>query len=267
MRNAGPRSSGFVFIVLTYLATWTIQVPLALAAHHQLSFAVPRWIQIGSTLSPGIIAVILAACLEGRAGIKRLLGAIITWRVPPLLYAAALLLPAACVVPALVLYCFGLHQPLDLSEWSLPLILFFVFLPFSPLFEEVGWRGYLLPRLQARLHPVLAAVLLGLVWGAWHIPMILTQNAEGDRTGTFLVEFILGTIPLSILFTWLFNRSGQSLLITILFHAAVNATFALFAKVPTGELRPFGCTMIMLTAFAAFTIWKTQGRLGLPASA
>ncbi|MDP9047936.1 MAG: CPBP family intramembrane metalloprotease [Bacteroidota bacterium] len=250
-----------IFVSLAFLLTWGINVPLALAAHHQIIFAVPRWIEITSTLSPGIVAIGMTAFLYKKAGLKRLLSKITKWRLNVKWYLFALLLPVACVVPSLFLYHFVLLKPLDLSEWYLPLILFFIFIPFSPLWEEIGWRGFLLPILQNKFHPMMAAGILGLIWGIWHIPMYLTHNPEGSRTGLFLVYFILGTVPVTVLFVWLFNRTG-SLLITIFFHAATNATFGLFGKLPAGELRPFIYTMILFTIAAIWVIWKTKGRLG-----
>ncbi len=196
-----------------------------------------------------------------KAGLKRLLSKITNRRLNIKWYLLAIFLPACCVVPSLFIYHFFLHKPLDLSEWYLPLILFFIFMPFSPFWEEIGWRGFLLPILQSKFRPLTAAVILGLIWGVWHIPMYLTHNPEGSRTGMFLIYFVLGTVPVTVLFVWLSNRTG-SLLVTIFFHAAINATFALFAKLPAGELRPFVYTMVIFTIIAIWIIWKTKRMLG-----
>ncbi|WP_295670208.1 type II CAAX endopeptidase family protein [uncultured Mucilaginibacter sp.] len=250
-----------IFIFLTFLITWGINIPLALAAHHQIKFSVPRWLEITSTLSPGIVAFFITIFQYKKAGFTTLLTKIVKWRVNYKWYLFVLLIPAVCVVPSLCIYLYILHKPLVLSEWYLPLILFFIFIPFSPLWEEIGWRGFLLPILQDKFRPLTAAVILGLIWGIWHIPMYLTHNPEGSRTQLFLVYFIIGTVPITILFVWLFNRTG-SLLITIFFHAAINATFALFGKLPTGELRPFIYTMIIFTTVAICIVWKTKAILG-----
>lgn len=87
------------------------------------------------------------------------------------------------------------------------------------------------------------------------------RNPEGSRTPIFLVYFIIGTVPITVIFVWLFNKTG-SLLVTIFFHSGVNATFALFGKVPVGELRPFIFTMIIFTIVSAIITVKTKGRLG-----
>jgi membrane protease YdiL (CAAX protease family) len=108
----------------------------------------------------------------------------------------------------------------------------------------------------------LVAVILGLIWGSWHMPMYLVHNPEGNRTGVFLIYFIMETIPLAVLFVWLFNTTKGSLMITI-FFSAINATFSLFAKLPTGELRPFIYTMGFITLTAVIIVWRTKGRLGI----
>jgi membrane protease YdiL (CAAX protease family) len=250
-----------IFISLVFVFTWGINIPLALASHHQIKFSVPRWIEITSTLSPGVVAILMTALLNKKAGLKRLLSKITNWRLNIKWYLFVILLPASCVVPSLFIYSHFLHKPLDLSEWYLPFILFFIFMPFSPLWEEIGWRGFLLPILEAKFRSFTAAIVLGLIWGIWHIPMYLTHNPEGSRTGLFLIYFVMGTVPITVLFVWLFNRTG-SLLVTIFFHAAINATFALFAKLPTGELRPFIYTMVIFTMIATWILWKTKGMLG-----
>jgi membrane protease YdiL (CAAX protease family) len=253
--------TALIFISLVFLITWGINIPLALAAHHRIKFSVPRWIEITSTLSPGIIAIVMTALQERKAGLQKIFSKITNWRLNIKWYLFVILLPVCCVGPSLFIYHYFLNKPLDLSEWYLPFILFFIFMPFSPLWEEIGWRGFLLPILETKFGPFLAALILGSIWGIWHIPMYLIHNPEGSRTGLFLVYFVTGTVPITVLFVWLFNRTG-SLLITIFFHAAINATFALFAKLPTGELRPFIYTMIIFTMIATWLLWKTKGALG-----
>jgi len=260
MDHRSALQTAAIFIVFTFVITWGINIPLALAAHHQIKFSVPRWVEITSTLSPGIVAIFMTALRGKKAGLKVLLSKITNWRFNIKWYLFAILIPACCVIPSLCIYHFALHEQLDLSEWYLPLILFFIFMPFSPLWEEIGWRGFLLPILETRFRPITVAIILGLIWGIWHIPMYLNHNPEGSRTGVFLVYFVIGTVPLTVIFIWLFNRTG-SLLATIFFHSAINATFALFAKLPTGELRPFIYTMIIFTTIAIWILWKTKGML------
>ena len=91
----------------------------------------------------------------------------------------------------------------------------------GPLNEEPGWRGFALPRLQSRFSPLLASIILGAIWGLWHVPQHLWGMYAGGPLGAILR---IQEIPRAILFTWLYNRTQGNLLVVLLFHAAVNTT-------------------------------------------
>lgn len=107
----------------------------------------------------------------------------------------------------------------------------------GPVSEEFGWRGYLLPRLQAHRGALKASLLVGLLWGLWHTgPDFWRLLLQGDaRAFLYPMAMTAGTLPLSILFTWLFNSTGSSLLPPMLFHASFNATLTLLGLVWAGR--------------------------------
>ncbi len=88
--------------------------------------------------------------------------------------------------------------------------------------EEVGWRGYALPRLAARFGLARASVLLGIIWAAWHLPLFYISGT--DTTGQSFPLYLLGVTALSVAIAWLYARTNGSLLLTMLMHAAVNNT-------------------------------------------
>jgi membrane protease YdiL (CAAX protease family) len=88
--------------------------------------------------------------------------------------------------------------------------------------EEPGWRGLALPLLQKRYSPLLASLILGIIWTFWHWPQIVLAIPQGGPY--VVVSFLLQVVPLAILFTAVFNRSGGSLAIAALLHASINAT-------------------------------------------
>lgn len=115
-----------------------------------------------------------------------------------------------------------------LTAWYSPILLFLpavlVGIGLAALAEEPGWRGYALPRLLSRYNPLLAAVLLGLIWGLWHLPIyILTADSP---LNFFL--FMFQTPALSILITWVYLHTKRSTFISILFHGAIDGTWVLF---------------------------------------
>ena len=81
----------------------------------------------------------------------------------------------------------------------------------GPLGEEAGWRGFLLPRLLKRFDPLLASVYLALIWGIWHLPLHFTgyYNAVFGSPWGGLLTRLFTTVPLAIIFTWLFNRNQR----------------------------------------------------------
>jgi uncharacterized protein len=173
-----------------------------------------------------ILAALMAARYEaGRVGVSQLVGQLRRWRLPPgnRSYAIALL-----GMGVIVLLAFWLNLSLGgawprlppAATWqSLPLLaLVYVIIA---VIEEVGWRGYALPRLQVRFGPLVASLLLGLIWGIWHLPQwFIPATGQADKW-PFGV-FMLHTVAFSILLTWLYQQSAGSLWPVILAHAAFN---------------------------------------------
>lgn len=104
----------------------------------------------------------------------------------------------------------------------IPSILFATLIPFI---EELGWRGYVLDRLQARRTALVSTLILGVMWSVWHLPMFFIEGTYqaglGVGTPAFWL-FLLGVVPLSLPFTWIYNNTARSTLAVILFHAMVN---------------------------------------------
>jgi membrane protease YdiL (CAAX protease family) len=179
-----------------------------------------------------------------RTGVRALLRTLVTWRVAPLWYLAALLLPviiSGMGSPLMAL----LGQPLppmprteSLRELLPLLATTFVatLLYGGPLGEEVGWRGFALPRLQVRYSPLVASLLLSVVWGLWHVPLHLQGVYHGifpDGLPGILLR-IVTTVPTTILFTWLYNRTQGNLWLVVLLHTAVNNSAGFWLPITAG---------------------------------
>jgi membrane protease YdiL (CAAX protease family) len=162
---------------------------------------------------------------------------LILWRVGTRWYAVALLLPAAQTLTTFGLFLlFGGERQSQSSAPSLAIgpegtpiwlriaaLMAMFSLGFDGLGEELGWRGFALPRLLRRFSPLMASVIMGAVWAVWHVPMALT--AGSPMSGIPFHHHLSHMFAVSILFTWIFQNTRGSILLAILFHAANNVTF------------------------------------------
>ena len=119
------------------------------------------------------------------------------------------------------------------------------------LCEEFGWRGYALPALQERYSWRVASLILGVIWGLWHLPLFYIANTAQSHIPFAL--FMVNTVALSVLFAWLFNRTKGSVLPALVLHTAVNAwawVIPVMVMPDGGNLRPYGLTVGLLSLIA-----------------
>lgn len=171
-------------------------------------------------LGPVAAAFIVAGVFDRWAGIKQLLARTFRWRMGWGTLAFLLIAPITINALSLALnVAMGARMPsrAQFAAWPelLPSFLF-IFL-FIGMGEEPGWRGFALPWLQKRFTPMTAALVLGVIWAAWHIPLFGVEF-----TGATIPAFLVSIIPASVILAWMFNRSGESALAAALFHATVN---------------------------------------------
>ena len=200
--------------------------------------------------APSGAAVVVALALGGRAGIGRLLAQLLRWRVRPVWYAVALL-----TVPMVTIVVVGLQtlligsRPADIGP---PIAVLLVWPLMAALGEEVGWRGFLLPRLQPRLGAVPAALAIGALWGLWHLPAdYIALKAYGSWfVPAFLVNGPIVLTAHAIIMSWLWNRTGGNLLLMVLYHLTITATAML---TPSGFTD--GATGVGAAAIGAACYW------------
>ncbi|HEX8510517.1 MAG TPA: type II CAAX endopeptidase family protein [Propionibacteriaceae bacterium] len=214
--TAGPASWSHrhqlgLFFGLAFLLSW-LPWPLVLL-NPDSSPMVP--------FGPLVAAVVTVLLTGGMPNLRRLLSQLSRWRLafrwyllalagPPLVLglAAALTVAAGArtaVVPAV--------EPAQVAAIVLSTLILI------GLFEEVGWRGFALPRLQQRLGQVPAALLLGVIWALWHLPELIS-DPTGQRPA---IQFLVTVVAQSVFLTWLYNRTSGSLPIVILAHTTVDS--------------------------------------------
>ena len=209
------------FFVLTYLLTWAIESPLVFLTDSVTDTQV-LVVQILSSNVPSVVAIMLTAIVFGRGALRKLLGRLLIWRVNPLWYLVVFLGPVALVGGVVPLNALLGGPALSLGMPLLGAAIFFGFsiFPGSALGEEIGWRGYVLPRLQSRMSALSASLFLAPIWALWHLPLWL--QGKPFQTPTLYAGFVVSAFALSVILTWVYNSTGGSLLMVVLLHATVN---------------------------------------------
>lgn len=135
----------------------------------------------------------------------------------------------------------------------IPSILFATLFPFI---EELGWRGYVLDRLQEKHNALISSLILGIVWSLWHLPTFFIRDSYQASLGIGTLAFWLffaGIIPLTFIFTWIYNNTNRSTLAVILFHAMVNFTGELFTLTERADNLTIGLWFV--SAIAVTVVW------------
>jgi len=210
---------------------------------------------------PLFSAVAMTGQSSGRRGLLALLNQGVRWRVPLRWYAAALLLP-----PLLRFAVLGLHflkggtfpGLTEADRWlAFPATFAFVLILGGPLGEEVGWRGYSQPRLQNRLGILQSSLVIGVGWTVWHLPLFLIASTPQSHLP--IAFFIARTISLSVISGWIWNRSGGSLFLVLLFHASLNTwPNTLFILEAQGTPGPYISSTILYIGWAILLILLGQ---------
>lgn len=261
------------FFVATFGVTWAFWIPAALLFADKLvsrsPLSTPAFVvmQTLGAAGPSLVAYWLLNKSGGRDSVRPIARRYGLWRVSYRWYLAAMLLvPAIQLAGALV---GGFLRGEQLVDPSSPLgemladlglfgamavfpVIIIAQLPSSPLLEEFGWRGFALPRLQDRFSALTSSVILGLLWGLWHLPLTLTY---GDP----VVPFLLKITAISVLITWVFNNSRGSMLIAMLCHASLNASIVPFAS-EAGRWPSTLLTIAVALAVVACAGWRNLGR-------
>jgi uncharacterized protein len=210
-----------IFIILTFILSW----------FPWYAGIAPEVMAMG----PSIAAFIVVLIIGGKGGFLDLIRLFGRWRVGLGLWLVAILGPAVLYLIGLGVHLlFGGEAPpftMITEEWNLiPLYLVMVVLmPWNgPVGEEFGWRGYALPKLQNKYSPLVASLVIGAIWGFWHLPSFFAPQGVVGAIATeigmiFILPYTLGTIANSIFMTWLYNKSKASALVAgIVWHAAIN---------------------------------------------
>lgn len=254
---SGPAEGVLKFFLITFAITWSSWgLVLAVPVPAQNPFR--GVLVLAGVFSPGLTALLLTALSRGVAGIKALLRPVVQWQVAARWYVFAITY-IVFIKLAVAVIC-----RLMTGAWprfgATPLYI----IPFAILLstpfqsgEEIGWRGYALPLLAARFGLASASVMLGVVWALWHLPLFFFTDADTYHQPFFI--YLVQVTAISVAIAWLWRRTGGSLLLTMLLHAAVNNSKDIVPSATPGGTRTFGLN-------ASLPAWLTVGLLCLCAA-
>ena len=235
------------FFLLAFAITWVVWVPRAAGAPLGV-------VGQASTWAPAIAALLAAALTGGREALGDLGSRLVRWRVGWQWYLVVILGPAvfSLVVAAVYMMLGGSWSEAAPSTFrEMPLLMLPIFLLILTLTdglgEELAWRGFALPRLLSRYNALAASLILGVIWGVWHLPLVWTEGATLYQQPLWL--FLVDITAKSVLFTWVFLHSRGSVLIAMLFHGATNLFIVSPVVASTGDL-----TLPLLAAVAKWVL-------------
>jgi len=263
------------FFVLAYALTWLAWSPwylsedgigLLLYDAEGISLYLNT---VALILGPTLSAFIMTGVTEGREGVRRLLRRIVLWRVGFRWYLIVLLgVPAIIVLSTLVMP--GALASFQASAVPSTLLLYVVAGPVmlfagGPVFEEIGWRGFALPRLQRLYGPLVGSLILGALWGLWHLPLFVIPSWDTPHGSPLDVAwFLIWAVSITLLLTWVFNNTKGSVLMAILAHGSVNSAAAsVFGLFPAPAMTSGSTVFVVGFGVAAVVVVAlTRGRLG-----
>ena len=223
------RNQLVAFFVIAFGYSWIFWMLLARfapARSHEAAFYIP------SIYGPTLSALILCLVLGGMSRLLEFLKQSLRWKVNIIWYIVALC-GIACLLLLIRVFHSFLFPSITLAPIQLPkpalgiLVGFIMSLPYGPFGEELGWRGFALPLLQKRMNALAASLVLGVLWWGWHLPQLLIPELQWAVGGMPPFVFLLTILPGAVLATWIYNNTGGSVLLTILFHGSMNYTMGL----------------------------------------
>lgn len=259
------------FFVLAFAISWALWAPLIIFGRVMLEIGVGFALLIIGVFGPTISALLVTFVTGGEPGVRRLLRSALIWRAAPRWYLIAALGPIALMLAAI-----GLSgEPAgaaQLGNLYLLVPMFFAVFFFGPLEQELGWRGYALPRLQERHSALVSALVSGLLWGLWHVPLFWTPGAPQQMSAAgnplplaLIATAVLYDTSLTVLFTWLFNHTGGSIPVAFVFHASIDTAILTpmvlgISDVPlSGDSPMFLIFLGLVLVWVAFVL-RTLGR-------
>jgi uncharacterized protein len=265
VRQLVARHPVAAFLCISFAVGWATAVPWFRTATDVLPYDLPMWGSLGTIFGVALAAVLVVAASDGRAGVRDLARRSLRWRVGMRWYLLAVLgLPVVVLAGAVALFGTAALAALA-DDWQLlltrvlPVLL--LQLALFQLAEEVGWMGFLQARLQDRHGPLKACLLVTVPFALWHLPDLFAH--AGLATALMILPILAAAhLCARVVFLWLYNATGASVLLVAVLHASFDATVNTFGDFVLG---PDGTALALATGAyllaAVGLVVATRGRL------
>lgn len=248
------------YFALAYALSWAVEIPLAASAQGWTRWRAPFALHYLAAFGPLVAAIVTTWLSEGAAGLQELGRRMVRWRVRPVWWLAALSPLLLYAGAALVLRVLrgtwtdvGLLGRLNfLPDLGLGALVLWM-LTYG-IGEETGWRGFALPRLQRGRSALAASLVVAGFWILWHVPAFLYLPTYMKLGFSVLPGFALGIVAGAVVFTWLYNGTGGSILLAAVGHATLN--FVTGSPVGDPMISAAISTAVMIWAVVVILVWK-----------
>jgi CAAX protease family protein len=234
------------FFLLTFGLTWIFMITDAFGSRGIVPFRLPIPLLIVMGYMPTLAAMIVTWQIKGREGVRALFKKLLIARVGLGWYALAIFGIAVAAVITVMLYnTFGNGPAISILSKNAPpffgplqmiltIVVMYIIVGLVNG-EELAWRGFALPRLQAKYNALTSSVVLGVIWALFHLPLFFTATGSSQAEMSF-VSFLISTISITVLYTWMYNNTRGSVLMAYLFHASANTWTQVFSIDHTNHL-------------------------------
>ncbi len=255
--SSNPKRNGlFAFFIVTFVFSWALWIPAALTGQTSMEFPTVLLFALGGfgPSMAGILMISRYGMVKERRNFWR---SILDFsRIRPVWYVLLFFSFPVIFLLSLLLNSLIGGEPAAMAQWRgilaapasvIPVIIIGIFT--GPLAEELGWRGFALDRMARRFGLLGAALILGLIWWAWHLPLFFIRGTTHYTWGLFTPFFWLflaNVIPLSVFLAWAYERNHRSILAAIIGHFMYNFTLGLFY--------PFGATLMLIQTVLLYLV-------------
>lgn len=212
---------------------------------------------------PSVACFAVVVATSNGQGLRNWLFHRFNWRVDWRWFALAFVFPPSVMLLAVSIHALlGGSLPASLTIDQIPIVILNFALVLAlggPLGEEFGWRGYAMPALRARMDWRAASLIIGLIWGAWHLPLFFLEGTA--QSGMPIPVFIINILAGSVVFGWLFERTQGSVLPAVVLHTSLNAWGGILGIIPTPDAgRPYALVTGLLVIVAFALMLTTDGK-------